>query len=38
MWFMRLSLEDLGQNSVHDEKEFPSGFINEFKSNKSYIW
>ena len=34
---MRLSLKDLGQNSMTDGKKFPSDFINELKSNKSYI-
>ena len=34
---MRLSSEDLSQDSVNDGKEFPSSFMNEFKSNKSYI-
>ena len=34
---MRLSLEDLGQDSVNNENFFLSNFINELKSNKSYI-
>ena len=38
MWFMWLSSEDFGQSSVNDGKKFLSGFINELKLNKSYIW
>ena len=37
MLFMRLSLKDLGQDSVNDKKKFSSDFMNELKSNKSYI-
>ena len=38
MWFMRLSSEDLGQDSINTGKEFSLDFINELKLNKSYIW
>ena len=35
---MRLSSDDLGLDKLNDGKEFSSGFTDELKSNKSYIW